>query len=97
MRPFKPVVVRFGEPLELSARYGERTDDPMLLRQVTDEVMYEIRELTGQEYVDRYASRGSASAPAAAASNGRAADRPAPEGAGADVSRVPAGVGAESG
>lgn len=97
MRPFKPVMVRFGEPIDLAARYGERTDDPMLLRQVTDEVMFEIRELTGQEYVDRYASRGSAAPSPAGGANGRAADRPVSEGAGAKASRVPAGVGAEPG
>jgi hypothetical protein len=27
------------------------------LRQITDEVMYEIREMTGQEYVDVYATK----------------------------------------
>ena len=27
------------------------------LRAMTDEVMFEIRELTGQEYVDRYAGK----------------------------------------
>ena len=29
----------------------------MILRQITDEVMYEIRNLSGQEYVDSYAGR----------------------------------------
>jgi 1-acyl-sn-glycerol-3-phosphate acyltransferase len=28
-----------------------------VLRQIIDEVMYEIRELTGQDYVDEYASK----------------------------------------
>lgn len=56
-RPFKRVTVRFGDPLEVS-RY-ERVDaaDPMALRDLTDELMFEIRTLTAQEYVDRYAKR----------------------------------------
>ena len=28
------------------------------LRAMTDEVLFEIRELTGQQYVDRYAGKG---------------------------------------
>jgi 1-acyl-sn-glycerol-3-phosphate acyltransferase len=56
-RPFKRVTVRFGEPLD-SSRYGaEAADDPMALRRFTDELMFEIRELSEQEYVDRYAKR----------------------------------------
>ena len=38
-----------------SSRYQDRADDRLVLRQITDEVMFEIRELTGQEYVDVYA------------------------------------------
>jgi 1-acyl-sn-glycerol-3-phosphate acyltransferase len=67
MRPFKRVGVKFGEPLDFTARYADRLDDPLVLRQMTDELMYEIRELTGQDYVDRYASRSSAAAAAPAA------------------------------
>ena len=33
-------------------------DDRFVLRSVTDELMYELMELSGQEYVDIYASRG---------------------------------------
>ncbi len=29
----------------------------MVLRQITDELMYEIRELSGYEYVDVYATK----------------------------------------
>jgi hypothetical protein len=29
----------------------------MVLREITDEVMYRLRELSGQEYVNRYAKR----------------------------------------
>jgi 1-acyl-sn-glycerol-3-phosphate acyltransferase len=62
MRPFKTVKVRFGEPINFADRYGDRTGDPMVLRQITDEIMFEIRELSGQEYVDRYASRSAVTA-----------------------------------
>ena len=31
--------------------------DRFVLRSVTDEIMYEIMQLSGQEYVDEYASR----------------------------------------
>jgi 1-acyl-sn-glycerol-3-phosphate acyltransferase len=51
-----PVVVRYGEPLDLS-RYHERRTDPFVLRSATDELMYEIMMLSGQEYVDEYASK----------------------------------------
>ena len=40
-----------------SSRYADRADDRMVLRQITDEVVYEIRNLTGQAYVDQYAIR----------------------------------------
>jgi 1-acyl-sn-glycerol-3-phosphate acyltransferase len=65
-KPFMPVVVRIGAPLTFE-RYYDRADDPTVLRGIADEVMYEIRELSGQEYVHRYAVRGQAveAAPAA--------------------------------
>ncbi len=57
LKPFKTVELIFGEPLDFTSRYGDRLDDPLVLRQATDELMWEIRRLSGQEYVDRYASR----------------------------------------
>ena len=39
-------------------KYADRADDPRVLRQITDEIMFELRSLSGQEYVDRYAKRG---------------------------------------
>ena len=64
--PFRRVHIRFGRPVD-PGRYGGRADDRMVLRQITDEVVYEIRNLTGQDYVDTYASRPApATAPAAA-------------------------------
>jgi 1-acyl-sn-glycerol-3-phosphate acyltransferase len=65
LRPFKTVDIRFGEPIDFYARYGDRIDDRLVLRQITDELMFEIADLSGQTYIDRYASRQAASGPAA--------------------------------
>jgi 1-acyl-sn-glycerol-3-phosphate acyltransferase len=51
-----PVTVRFGKPLEF-ARYDGLADSPAVRRSVTDEIMYAILELSGQEYVDAYHKR----------------------------------------
>jgi 1-acyl-sn-glycerol-3-phosphate acyltransferase len=56
-RPFKQVTVRFGTPLDLSRFARSESSDPLTLRAATDELMFEIRNLSGQEYVDRYAKR----------------------------------------
>jgi 1-acyl-sn-glycerol-3-phosphate acyltransferase len=42
----------FGEPLY----YKGDTSDLKLLREITDEIMNKIQEISGQEYVDMYAS-----------------------------------------
>ncbi|MDQ0830440.1 1-acyl-sn-glycerol-3-phosphate acyltransferase [Streptomyces achromogenes] len=47
--------IRIGEPLDFS-RYQGMEHDRFVLRAVTDEVMYEIMKLSGQEYVDMYAT-----------------------------------------
>ncbi|RFU83531.1 1-acyl-sn-glycerol-3-phosphate acyltransferase [Streptomyces triticagri] len=47
--------IRIGEPLDFS-RYHGLEGDRFVLRSVTDEVMYEIMKLSGQEYVDIYAT-----------------------------------------
>ncbi len=52
-------LVRFGEPLDFS-RYEGLENDRFILRSITDEIMYEIMRLSGQEYVDMYASRAKA-------------------------------------
>lgn len=49
------VTIRFGRPLEFS-RYAGLEGERAILRAVTDEIMYAILELSGQEYVDRYAA-----------------------------------------
>ena len=64
-RPFKRAEVRFGRPIDVR-RYADRADDRMVLRQIIDEVMYEIRELSGQDYVDEYATKKAESFPTAA-------------------------------
>ena len=46
--------VRFGKPLDFS-RYEGLSGDRFVERSITDEIMYEIMELSGQEYVDVYA------------------------------------------
>jgi 1-acyl-sn-glycerol-3-phosphate acyltransferase len=58
-RPFKRATIRFGRPID-AGRYAGRSDDRLVLRQLTDEVMYEIRELSGQEYDPAYATKGAA-------------------------------------
>lgn len=49
------VTIRFGRPLDFS-RYEGMEGERSVLRAVTDEIMYEILALSGQEYVDRYAA-----------------------------------------
>jgi 1-acyl-sn-glycerol-3-phosphate acyltransferase len=53
--------VRFGKPLDFS-RYEGMEDDRFVLRSITDEIMYEIMDLSGQEYVDIYATKAKADA-----------------------------------
>ena len=50
------VGIRFGEPLDFS-RYEGMSGDRFILRSVTDEIMYALMDLGGQEYVDMYATR----------------------------------------
>jgi 1-acyl-sn-glycerol-3-phosphate acyltransferase len=49
------VGIVIGEPLDFS-RYEGMEDDRFVLRAVTDEIMYALMELSGQEYTDVYAS-----------------------------------------
>ncbi len=50
------VEIRFGKPLYFERHY-ETPTDRFVLRSITDEVMYEIMMLSGQEYVDEYATK----------------------------------------
>ena len=49
------VGVKIGKPLDFS-RYEGMEGDRFVRRSITDEIMYEIMRLSGQEYVDVYAS-----------------------------------------
>jgi 1-acyl-sn-glycerol-3-phosphate acyltransferase len=62
-RLFKTVRIRFGEPVDLG-HYQGRHDDRLALRDVADEVMFEIQQLSGYEYVDTYATKRAEDVPA---------------------------------
>jgi 1-acyl-sn-glycerol-3-phosphate acyltransferase len=47
--------VRLGKPLDFS-RYEGMSGDRLVERSVTDEIMYALMQLSGQEYVDEYAA-----------------------------------------
>lgn len=68
------VGVRYGQPLDFN-RYFGKEDDRFVLRSVTDELMYELMLMTGQEYVDEYASKFKGNGP----KDSHAAERPAEE------------------
>ncbi len=70
--------VRFGQPLDFS-RYAGMENDRYILRSVTDEIMYEVMRLSGQEYVDLYASKAKELSKAERAAARQASDaRPVP-------------------
>jgi 1-acyl-sn-glycerol-3-phosphate acyltransferase len=48
--------VRFGKALDFS-RYEGMSGDRFVERSMTDEIMYELMQLSGQEYVDQYAAK----------------------------------------
>lgn len=50
------VFITIGEPLDFS-RYEGLENDRFVLRSMTDEIMYEIMMLSGQEYSDMYANK----------------------------------------
>jgi len=52
---FGRVTVRFGEPMDFS-RFEGLAGNRFIERAVTDEVIYELMQLSGQEYVDIYAT-----------------------------------------
>jgi 1-acyl-sn-glycerol-3-phosphate acyltransferase len=53
------VGIRVGKPLDFS-RYKGMEGDRFVLRSITDEIMYELMLLSGQEYVDQYATAAKA-------------------------------------
>jgi 1-acyl-sn-glycerol-3-phosphate acyltransferase len=64
-RPY-PIGIRIGAPLDFS-RYDGLAGDRFVERSITDEIMYALMELSGQEYVDVYATKVKADLDAAAA------------------------------
>jgi 1-acyl-sn-glycerol-3-phosphate acyltransferase len=48
--------VRLGKPLDFS-RYEGMSGDRFVERSMTDEIMYELMQLSGQDYVDQYAAK----------------------------------------
>jgi 1-acyl-sn-glycerol-3-phosphate acyltransferase len=48
--------VRIGKPLDFT-RYEGMSGDRLVERSITDEIMYALMELSGQEYVDVYAAK----------------------------------------
>jgi 1-acyl-sn-glycerol-3-phosphate acyltransferase len=59
----KKIGVRFGPSLDFS-RYEGLAGDRFVERSMTDEIMYELMQLSGQEYVDVYAAKVKAQAAA---------------------------------
>ena len=55
MPKIRRIGIVVGEPLDFS-RFDGMEGDRIVLRAVTDEIMYELKQLSGQEYVDAYAS-----------------------------------------
>jgi len=56
MPKIRRVRIRFGAPISFS-RYAGMAGDRFIERAVTDEIMYELMELSGREYVDVYAQK----------------------------------------
>ena len=73
------VGIRIGKPLDFS-RYAGMEGDRFVLRSITDEIMYELMLLSGQEYVDTYATKAKADIEDArnAASEALVSDAPRP-------------------
>ncbi len=56
---FSPITVKFSAPMKFD-RFVEKRNDPLTLRRITDEIMFELRELSGQSYVNEYAPKKNA-------------------------------------
>ncbi|MGD9704317.1 MAG: lysophospholipid acyltransferase family protein [Acidimicrobiia bacterium] len=62
----KSCSISIGRPI-VPERYRSRGDDHLVLRSIMDEVMYEIRDMTGQEYRNVYAGKTADTEPSVAA------------------------------
>ena len=65
--------IKIGAPINVE-RYRHRADDHMVLRQITDELMYEIRALTGQDYRNVYAGKTAETEPTVVAKVAKVTD-----------------------
>jgi 1-acyl-sn-glycerol-3-phosphate acyltransferase len=74
---FRPCRIEIGRPI-LPSRYRGRGSDHLAWRSMIDEVMYEIREMTGQTYVNRYAGSTAETEPTIAGQVASVSD-PVPE------------------
>jgi 1-acyl-sn-glycerol-3-phosphate acyltransferase len=59
---FRSCSISIGRPIR-PERYASMAEPHRAYRAMTDEVMFEIRELTGQDYIDRYAGQSDDSGP----------------------------------
>jgi 1-acyl-sn-glycerol-3-phosphate acyltransferase len=75
---FGRVEVRFGKPMDFS-RFEGLAGNRFIERAVIDEVMYELMQLSGQEYVDIYAASLKEGAAAASESADPATDQDPPD------------------
>ena len=66
------VQITIGRPITPD-RYLQRTDDHLVLREMTDEVMFEIQSMTGQQYRNVYASQRQVQASTESSTGGREA------------------------
>jgi 1-acyl-sn-glycerol-3-phosphate acyltransferase len=76
---FKDCSITVGRPVR-PERYAGRSEPHLAWRSMTDEVMFEIREMTGQEYVNSYAGESTNGDRDVPATPGRVTDaEPEPE------------------
>jgi 1-acyl-sn-glycerol-3-phosphate acyltransferase len=61
-KPFRRCSIRFGRPISVD-KYRDGAFTRTVLRSLTDEVMYEIGQLSGQTYVDTYGNERGEPAP----------------------------------
>ncbi|AOW94727.1 acyl-phosphate glycerol 3-phosphate acyltransferase [Rhodococcus sp. WMMA185] len=85
-RPAK-VTIRIGKPIDFS-RFEGMSGNRFVERAVTDEVMYALMKLSGQEYVDIYAATAKKMVPVAGGASATVSDA-APVSDAADVTRLP--------
>jgi 1-acyl-sn-glycerol-3-phosphate acyltransferase len=53
---FSPITIKFSAPMTFE-RFREQRDNPLALRSITDEIMFELSQLSGQVYVNEYAPK----------------------------------------